>query len=241
VAEVEVRFAEVQFHPPTWPAKLTTITERMAPVRAHAIWVKEVHAPEEITNPAPEALEQQRKKSPRRRKMDKGENPLAPLEWMLITNVWITGLEDALERVRWYQQRWQIECFHKVLKSGCAVERSRMQYADRLKKYLTLSSVIAWRLYWMSRMARAQPERSSREFLSEVEWKSLYCKIHKTSIPPKDPPHIRQSIRWIAQLGGFLGRKSDGEPGTTTLWRGWQRLHDIVEDWTLFSGQASCG
>lgn len=241
MAQVEVRFAEVQFHPPTWPARLTAITDRMGPLRVHAIWVKEVNPPKEITDPNPETLEQQRKKSPRRRKMDKGENPLAPLEWMLITNVWIEGLEDALERVRWYQQRWQIECFHKVLKSGCAVERSRLQYADRLKKYLTLSSVIAWRLYWMSRVSRADPERSSGEFLSETEWKALYCKIKKSSQLPAGPPSIRQAVRWIAQLGGFLARKSDGEPGTTTLWRGWQRLHDIVEDWVLFTGLPRSG
>lgn len=241
VAQVEVRFAEVQFHPPTWPAKLTAITDRMAPIRVHAIWVKEVNPPEEIVNPDPETLAEQRKKSPRRRKIEKGENPLAPLEWMLITNVWIKGLEDALERVHWYQQRWQIECFHKVLKSGCAVERTRLQYADRLEKYLTLSSIIAWRLYWMSRVSRAEPERSSEEFLSTTEWKALYCKIHKTSRPPDTPPSIHQSVRWIAQLGGFLGRKSDGEPGTTTLWRGWQRLHDIVEDWILFTELARSG
>jgi hypothetical protein len=239
IAQVEVRFAEVQFQPPTWRSSLREATKRMAPVRAHAVWVKEINPPAEIVAPDPQTLERQRKRSPRRRKMEKGENPLAPLEWMLITNVWIQGLEDALERVRWYQQRWQIECFHKVLKSGCAVERSRLQYADRLEKYLTLSSIIAWRLFWMSRVSRASPHDSSDHFLSEAEWKALYCKIHKTSRPPESPPDVRQAVRWIAQLGGFLGRKSDGEPGTTTLWRGWQRLHDVVEDWVLFTGLPS--
>jgi hypothetical protein len=240
-ATVEVRFTELQFGRPTWPAKLTAITDRMGPVRVHAIWVKEVNPPQEVVNPDPKVLEQKRKKSPKRRKIPRGENPLAPLEWMLLTNVWITGLEDAMERVRWYEQRWQIECFHKVLKSGCAVEKCRLQYADRLEKYLALSSIIAWRLYWMSRLSRKAPEMPANQFLSETEWKALWCKIHRRPDPPSEPPTIRQSVRWIAQLGGFLGRKSDGEPGTTTLWRGWQRLHDITEDWIIFRKQLSYG
>jgi hypothetical protein len=236
VATVEVRFAEVHLHPPTWPAELTAIVDRMGPIRVHALWIKEMNPPEEITNPDPQTLEAQRKKSPRRRKIERGENPVEALEWLLLTNVWVTGLPDALERVRWYEQRWQIESFHKVLKSGCAVERCRLQYADRLEKYLTLSSVIAWRLHWMSLISRREPETAADLLLSESEWKALYCKIHKTSSPPSNPPTIYEAIRWIAQLGGFLARKSDGEPGTTTLWRGWQRLHDITEDWLIFRG-----
>jgi hypothetical protein len=237
-AIVEVRFAEVELEPPPWPAKLNRKTERLKPVKVHAIWVKEINPPKEITDPDPKMLEELRKKSNQRRKIARGENPLAPLEWLLLTNVWVEDVTDALERVRRYEQRWQIECFHKVLKSGCAVENSRLQYADRLEKYIALTSVIAWRLHWMSLVSRREPNTSVDFFLSETEWKALYCKINKTSVPPKKPPTIYQSVRWIAQLGGFLGRKSDGEPGTTTLWRGWQRLHDITEDWIIFKGQA---
>jgi len=39
----------------------------------------------------------------------------------------------------------------------------------------------------------------------------------------------------VAVLGGFLGRKSDGEPGTQTLWLGLQRLDDIAEMWKIMS------
>lgn len=240
-AKVEVRFGEVYLHPPTWPAELTAITEKMNPIKVHAIWVKEIDPPKEVINPDPEMLEEQRRKSPRRRKIDRGENPLAPLEWMLLTNVWVETLEDALERVRWYEQRWQIECFHKVLKSGCAVERCRLQYADRLGKYLVLSSVIAWRLHWMTLVSRKNPNTSCEIFLSKTEWQALYCKIKKTNDPTPKAPTIYEAVRWIAQLGGFLGRKADGEPGTTTLWRGWQRLHDITEDWILFRGKKTYG
>ena len=239
-ATVEVLWGEVEFAPPTWPAELTAIVDKMDPVHAFAIWVKEINPPKDIVDPDLETLEAQRKKSPRRRKMTKGENPLAPLEWLLLTNVEVKNIDDAMERVRWYEQRWQIESYHKIIKSGCAVEKCRLEHADRLEKYIALSCVIAWRIHWMSLTSRRKPRASAEEILSKAEWQALYCKIHRTNVPPKKPPTIYEANRWIAQLGGFLARKSDGEPGTTTLWRGWQRLHDIAEDWLIFRDK-TCG
>jgi hypothetical protein len=61
----------------------------------------------------------------------------------------------------------------------------------------------------------------------------LYMRIHKTTQFPSKLPTVRQAIRWIAQLGGFLGRKSDGEPGITAIWRGWQRLQDLADTWYI--------
>jgi hypothetical protein len=58
-------------------------------------------------------------------------------------------------------------------------------------------------------------------------------RIHKTTKFPKTPPSVHQAIRWIAQLGGFLGRKSDGEPGIIAIWRGWQRLQDLADTWNI--------
>jgi hypothetical protein len=46
-------------------------------------------------------------------------------------------------------------------------------------------------------------------------------------------------VRWIAQLGGFLGRKGDGEPGVKTIWQGLRRLHDIAQTWLLVSSISS--
>ena len=57
-----------------------------------------------------------------------------------------------------------------------------------------------------------------------------------TKIPPSEPPRLGQCVRWIAQLGGFLGRKGDGDPGVKTLWRGLQRLNDIAATWQLLRG-----
>ena len=42
---------------------------------------------------------------------------------------------------------------------------------------------------------------------------------------------LNKTTRWIAQLGSFLGRKSDWEPGITNLWRDWLRLQDTASTW----------
>ena len=80
---------------------------------------------------------------------------------------------------------------------------------------------------------RTNPESPCTTVLAIIEWQALYMRIHKTSVLPKSPPSTHQVIRWIAQLGGFLGRKSDGEPGIVVIWRGWQRLQDMAATWAL--------
>jgi Transposase Tn5 dimerisation domain len=94
-------------------------------------------------------------------------------------------------------------------------------------------AVVAWRLLWLTYQARHHPEQSCTSCLETHQWQALFCSIHKTSIPPQQPPTLGQVVRWIAQLGGFLGRKGDGEPGVKTLWLGLRRLHDIAATWQL--------
>ena len=164
------------------------------------------------------------------------KNPLngeEALEWMLLTDLPVTSFEEAKEKVSWYCLRWRIEVFHKILKSGLRVEQCRLQSADRLIRYLTVMSIIAWRIYWLTLIARIDPELPCTAFVADEEWRVLYSKIKKTKSFPKKPPHIRDVVRWIAGLGGFLGRKDDGEPGVMTLWRGWKRLCDLAEGWSL--------
>ena len=156
-----------------------------------------------------------------------------PLEWLLITDLTINNFEEALEKVKWYCLRWRIEVFHKILKSGLKVEECRLQAADRLIRYLTVMSIIAWRIFFITLIARADPLLPCNRVLKEEEWKILYSKMHGTKDYPIEPPTIKEAVLWIAKLGGFLGRKNDGEPGPITLWRGWKRLFDLVEGWSL--------
>lgn len=156
-----------------------------------------------------------------------------PIEWLLLTNTAVSTFVDAVRVVGWYCCRWQIEVYHKILKSGCQVEDSRLQTAARLQNYLALMAIIAWRLHWLTYINRTDPNQPCTVVLTTPEWQALYLRTHKTSAFPKKLPTVHQVIRWIAQLGGFLGRKSDGEPGITVIWRGWQRLQDTTAMWCL--------
>jgi hypothetical protein len=150
------------------------------------------------------------------------------IEWLLLTTVPITTTDEALERLAWYAARWGIEVWHKVLKSGCRIEDRQLESAERLKRCLTLYSVIAWRILYATMLARALPDVACTLLLDADEWQGLYCRIHRVSIAPTHPPTLRQAVRWIAQLGGFQGRKRDGEPGVTVLWKGFQHLVDVA-------------
>lgn len=156
-----------------------------------------------------------------------------PIEWLLLTNTVVNDFSQALQVIEWYCCRWQIEVFHKIIKSGCRVEDCRLQTAVRLQNYIALMCVVAWRLQWLTYSNRTNPQASCITVLTTIEWQALYMRIHKTSVIPKSPPSTYQAIRWIAQLGGFLGRKSDGEPGIVAIWRGWQRLQDFAATWEL--------
>ena len=129
---------------------------------------------------------------------------------------------------------WAIEVYFKILKSGTKVEEVRFQTQERLLRFIALLSVIAWRLYWLTIINRQAPDTDCTHILTEVEWKALYCITHKTHILPKKLPTVSEVVVWIAKLGGFLGRKSDGKPGVTVIWRGWQRLSDISDTFALF-------
>jgi hypothetical protein len=97
----------------------------------------------------------------------------SPLEWMLLTNLPVDHYKDAVEKVNWYCLRWKIEIFHKILKSGLHVEKCRLGTAQRLIRYLTVMSIIAWRIFFMTLLARTNPELPCTVLLSEGEWKVL--------------------------------------------------------------------
>lgn len=153
-----------------------------------------------------------------------------PVEWMLITNQPVKNLAAAIEQVRWYALRWRIEMFFKVLKSGFRVEACRLGTADRLIRYLMLMSIIAWGLFMITLMARANLSEPCSEFLSKPEWTVLTIKSSRTRTVA---PSTADAIVLIAKLGGYLARKSDGPPGTLALWRGFKRLTDLTEGWSI--------
>lgn len=155
------------------------------------------------------------------------------LQWLLLTNRTVQTLEQAYCCVRWYGLRWLVERYHFVLKSGCRIEARQFETGERLKRCLGIYAIVAWRLLWLTYQARVTPQAPCSIALKTAEWQALYCYIHRTPTPPAEPPSLHEAIRWIAQLGGFLGRKHDGEPGARALWLGWQRLQDIATTWQI--------
>lgn len=153
----------------------------------------------------------------------------AGLDWVLITNVETRTFAEACERIAWYGRRWHIETFHRVLKSGLRVEESRLETADRLERYVALASMIAVRLFQLTHLSRVHGELPCTTVLSDTEWQALYLTIKRSQSFPEKPPSLYQAVRWIAQMGGFLGRKADGEPGVVTLWRGYTELMHRVD------------
>ena len=157
-----------------------------------------------------------------------------PIRWLLLTTLPIETFEQACQCVRWDSLRWLIERFHFTLKSGCRIEQLQLETAQRLLNALATYSIVAWRLMWLTYHARLAPNDSCEMILQPGEWRLVRRKFEPKN-RSKKPPTIRQSVRWIAQLGGFLARKDDGEPGLKTLWRGLGVLHHLLEGAQLAS------
>ena len=147
-----------------------------------------------------------------------------PIEWLLLTTVKTETLEEACRRVRWYAIRWLIEMFHKVLKSGCQIEERQFETLPNFQRYLAIDSVVAWRVLFLTVIGRAEPEMPCSAILEVEEWQTLFAHHHPKKPLPEAPPRLIDAVIWIAKLGGFLGRKSDGQPGIIVIWRGIQRL-----------------
>ena len=150
-----------------------------------------------------------------------------PVEWMLLTTVETATFEEAVERLDWYSKRWGIEVYHRTLKSGCHVEDRQMDRVGRLRNCIALDMVVAWRIYMLTMLGRERPDLPCDMVLSYDEWQALMA-FHTNKPPPKEPPTIREAMFLIAKMGGFPGRKADGNPGTTTLWRGLKHLVDLT-------------
>ncbi len=157
------------------------------------------------------------------------------VSWLLLTTLPVLNYRDACDCLEKYAYRWLIERFHYVLKSGCGIEELELETAERMEKALATYAIVAWRLLWLTYEARKNPEKRIDEVLEEPEWQVLYLATQKNKALPTFCPTLREGVRQIASLGGFLGRKGDGEPGVKTLWRGWQRLQDLVVGWQLMN------
>jgi Transposase DNA-binding len=148
------------------------------------------------------------------------------IDWKLITDLPVDSRKDAIEKLEWYALRWKIEVFHKILKSGCKAEESKLRTAQRLTNLVSVFCILSWRVFWMTMLNRSAPDALPTLALTATEIGVLDRLVN-------DKPQARRKtlshyLTKIARLGGYLARASDPPPGNTVMWRGLSRLTDIA-------------
>lgn len=166
-----------------------------APIAMNVIEVVEVGAPEGVT----------------------------PIRWILFTSLPVETFDDAWTVIGYYELRWLVEEYHKAIKTGCATESRQLKAAGRLEAFVGLTSVIAVRLLQLKSLARTNPEVPAQRVVPRV-WLQM-LKLARRGLNRVHDLTVGQFYREVAKLGGFLGRKSDGQPGWITIWRGWEKLN----------------
>lgn len=150
-----------------------------------------------------------------------------PIEWKLITNLQVTTRAQAIEKLQWYALRWRIEVFHKILKSGCQAEQSKLRTAERLVNLLATFCILSWRIFWLTMI-----NRSTEKAKASLAFTPLEINILNRLAPDKPSgttrtPSLKSCLTQLACLGGYLNRSKDGPPGNIVMWRGMSRLTDI--------------
>ncbi len=145
-----------------------------------------------------------------------------PARWVLLTSEPVQSFDAAWTILGYYEKRWLVEEYHKALKTGCRLESRQYETAKRLEAITGVLSILAVRLVQLKMIARDDPQRPADQVVPAKWIAMLQCLRKRT---PSEPWTVREFYREMAKLGGFLGRKSDGEPGWITLWRGFEKLH----------------
>lgn len=150
-----------------------------------------------------------------------------PVTWILLTNLEIVTVQQAIEKILWYLCRWQIEIYFRILKSGCQVEELQLTDMERIRPALSMYMIIAWRVLYLTMLGRECPDLPCDLVFDTKEWHAIYI-VSKRAKPPKEVPTLNTMIGMMAEFGGFLGRVCDGEPGPQSVWIGLQRTRDFV-------------
>ena len=147
------------------------------------------------------------------------------IDWKLITDLPVRSRADAIEKLKWYAMRWKIETFHKILKSGCKAEESKLRSAERLVNLVAVLCILSWRVFWMTMINRVHPSAAPEVAFTELE---LWLLDELVEDKPREPQRtLTAYLTKLARLGGYLARAHDPPPGNKVMWRGLSRLTDI--------------
>lgn len=163
------------------------------------------------------------------------------IEWKLITDLPVATRAAAVEKLHWYAQRWKIEVFHKILKSGCRAEDARLRTAERLVRLIAVFCILSWRVFWMTMMRRVAADAIPKLILTQTEIGLLDRLVPDKTTPLVTAGTLAAYLTKVAQLGGYLARTKDPPPGNAVMWRGLSRLTDINLGYMLARTSAGCG
>jgi hypothetical protein len=149
------------------------------------------------------------------------------IDWKLITDLPVRSRQEAIEKVAWYALRWKIEVFHKILKSGCKAEESKLRTAERLVNLIAIYCLLAWRIFWLTMMNRCAADAPPELALTRVEIQLLDQLVKDKPAGASPPKTLSTYLTKIARLGGYLARAKDPPPGNQVIWKGMSRLVDM--------------
>ena len=151
-------------------------------------------------------------------------------QWWL----WATQPAKTMTQIKWvlqiYRARWRVEDYHRVLKTGCKVERMRLLDAKALVKVIAMQAWVGTQVLRLRDAAKDKPEQDCEKYFTSQEWKMLWARQHGRPWHTNDgKPPLAEVTKWLGGLGGYLGRKGDGLPGAELLSRGLYALSLLLE------------
>ena len=163
------------------------------------------------------------------------------IEWLLLTSEDVSSFTSARSVVGYYEIRWLIEEFHKTWKSGCKIEKRRLQTPKNLERLAVLTAPIAVRLLQLRFLARTTPDAPCDLVLNTDEWQCLCATTNPDKPLPSCPPSLQWAMQTIAKLGGWRDTKRTGAIGWHALWKGWYRFQERVIAWQVANAMSSRG
>ena len=158
-----------------------------------------------------------------------------PIEWILLTTLPISTLEEVCTVLRYYTVRWMIEIFFRTLKSGCRIEDRRFETLARMLACTAIYVIAAWRTLSVCRLGRSGPNMPCDKIFDASEWQSVWSVTHRGEPVPERAPPLAEMVRLIASLGGYVARGSTAlPPSAETVWKGLQRMRDLARGWETY-------
>lgn len=210
-ATLTVRYAQVQIARPKRHTAQSALPEY---IELNAVWVEETSG-----------------------SVPSGEKPI---RWVLLTTCKVENLEDALEVIKCYGLRWQIELVFASMKSeGVDIEASQLETGSALKSMTVMSFITALRINQLRLSRDDKTGIPATAVFTEDQLPLLEVltkKLEGSTVKQKNP-HRKSTIAWaawvIARLGGWKGYARESPPGNKTMYAGWIDFNRLFEGWSL--------